>query len=65
MSVSGPGFQRTGSTEGFASVDMAEHPLHPDTTDFVSDRFGPFQKPVCWQLDAMDVCHLDPMAQGA
>lgn len=44
---------------------MAEHPVRPNTTDFVSEGFGPFQKPDCWQLDAMDVCHLDQMAQGA
>ena len=44
---------------------MAEHLVHPHTADAVSQGFGPFQKPVGWQLVTLDVCDLDQMAQGA
>ena len=61
----GPGFQGCSQTEVCAGMDMAEHHIHPNTADAVSQGFGPFQKPVGWQLDALHVCHLDQMAQGA
>ena len=59
-----PGFQGQSQTEIFTSLDMAEHLVYPNTADAVSQGFGPFQEPVCWQFVTLDVCDVDQMAQG-